>query len=91
MLPRLHHAAAPRTPRLARWGCNTSKAVVRAKSSISVKDQITDSPVAEELEKAGIWGPTKRGPKYAAQNPGGEMLAQDYRRVNIVSEKLCGE
>jgi hypothetical protein len=46
------------------------------------------TPVAERLAKSGIWNPRIRGARNLG--PGMDMQAIDSRRVNIVSERLCG-
>lgn len=59
----------------------------KSKSYENVYGDVT-TPVAERLAKSGIWNPRVRGARNAG--PGMDMQAIDSRRVNIVSERLCG-
>lgn len=47
---------------------------------------VAEGAVAEKLSQSGVWH-IKRGPKRA----GAKQPAIEPRRVNIVSQKLCGK
>lgn len=93
MLACLHHAPA----RGVSWPIGRladAQGAVRATRTKTTKtDAVTKltTPIAEKLHKAKIWHPSKRATKGSLKREGFNLKPTEGRRVNIVSEKLCGE
>ena len=96
MLAHLHHAPA----RGCLWPIGRlagTQGAVRTKTTKSTKTTMADAvtelttPMAEKLHKAKIWQANRRASKGDSKRHGFSLKPLEAKRVNIVSEKLCGE
>lgn len=93
MLANLHHAPARGFLRPIGRLASTQGALRTMATKSTSTDAVTKltTPMAEKLHKAKLWQASRRAPKGASKRHGFSLKPIEARRVNIVSEQLCGE